>query len=201
MRQVAGIGPTLKGIDVYHGDAVSFFAPNDFVFLKATQGGSTIDSKFQSRWADLFNDKIVRGAYHFFDSSADGVTQAKHFLATIGTLLPTDLPPTLDLEQEYKGDPAGTRAQAIAFLEYVKKETGRTCLIYGSPYFLEQSVVVDSRFAQYPLWIADYGDKPPRVPNVWGKWTFWQYTDHGVDQNFFNGDRVALDAFIKASQS
>jgi GH25 family lysozyme M1 (1,4-beta-N-acetylmuramidase) len=47
--------------------------------------------------------------------------------------------------------------------------------------------------SKIPLWIADYASSIGPLPNGWNSYTFWQFAESGSgNQNYFNGDRVAL---------
>ena len=48
--------------------------------------------------------------------------------------------------------------------------------------------------ATNPLWIARYNTTPGTLPAGWAYYTFWQYTDSPVDQDYFNGDLTRLQA-------
>jgi lysozyme len=197
MIQVAAKGPVIQGADFYHGDAVQNFTPNAFVFLKADQGVSMTDPKFTARWADLLNDGIPRGAYHFYDPDADPVAQAQHFRNVVGNLLASDLPPVLDIETMGNSSGQAVGLAVVAYIAAITSLFKRTPIIYGSPYFLESLGFAPG--ITNPLWVADYGSNPPRVPSPWTDWAFWQYTEDGVDKNYFNGSAEDLQAFIRNS--
>jgi lysozyme len=149
---------------------------------------------------------VYRGAYHFFSADADPGAQARHFLNGIGTLQPTDLPPTLDLEWDFRRrsgawslDPNGekhdfwsdlTPRQIIdrvtIWLDQVERASGRIPVIYTNHVWWMARVGDESMFARlrrYPIWIADYsargrGQENPRVPNS-HPWAIWQFTEKG----------------------
>lgn len=90
------------GIDLSHHqtkiewDALANEAP-DFVFIKATEGTSHSDTKFEENWERLHKLNVRRGAYHFFSFKSDGATQAQNFINNV-KLESGDLPPVLDAE-------------------------------------------------------------------------------------------------------
>ena len=43
---------------------------------------------------------IAKGAYHFYTTSSNGITQAQHYFNTVKEISKGDLPPVLDLEQD-----------------------------------------------------------------------------------------------------
>jgi GH25 family lysozyme M1 (1,4-beta-N-acetylmuramidase) len=158
----------------------------------------------------------------------DARVQAQKVIWRIGALggfNDLDLPYALDLENNcVKVSSSGscgkyaTRAQATlwskTFLAMLKEKTGRTPLIYSSPYFLENALNRDKELSQYPLWIAQYAINPaaPEArPNVkpggcyvhsWttaqcsANWTMWQYSSCGIAPKYgVPGNRLDLNVF------
>ncbi len=97
---------TIEGTDDYDGDGPIQWdkvkaSGRYFAFVKATQGDYDTQSTFVTNWKGLRAAGMVRSAYHFFDPTIDGVTQANWFLAELakaGGMDDLDLPPTLDAE-------------------------------------------------------------------------------------------------------
>lgn len=209
-------GGTLKGIDVSNNvGAVDWTQVKAdgyaFAFVKATDGVSYPPSVayFLENWPKMKAAGIVRGAYHFYESGDDPVAQADYFadtLAKAGGLGCGDLPPVLDFERATSG------ANVLKFLKQLKSRTGRTPMIYVNESFASQ-YLSDPEFAEYPLWLAEYGVSTPKVPATWtnaGKsWTFWQYSESGkvsgvagageTDLDKFNGGSRALKQFISST--
>src|SRR5579862_5576626 len=118
-----------------------------FVFTKATQGDYFTATPFSANWTGIKAAGMLRGAYHFFDATIDGVKQANHYLSVLnaaGGLAAGDLPPMLDIECptssvqsqasancEYTGnsgwaDSATIAQRAFDWLNTVEAATGRT---------------------------------------------------------------------------
>src|SRR5437899_595123 len=92
-----------KGVDVSGGNGVIDWAMAHsdgvaFAYMKAAQGTGFTDARFAANWAGARAAGVRRGAYHFFDPTVDGITQARHYLTVLGALQPDDLPPALDVE-------------------------------------------------------------------------------------------------------
>jgi GH25 family lysozyme M1 (1,4-beta-N-acetylmuramidase) len=208
MKQLCAPGPTIKFIDIYHGDyiedtneviAAGFIA----CYLKAWENSE--DSSFASRWTAI-KGKMYRGAYDFFHPEHDAIKQAKAFCALLGDLDDQDLPPMLDWETSGGTSSQGDREAGYAWLQTVEKLTGRIPIIYGSPAFL-QALRLDVRFKRYGLYVANYGVKCPQVPPPWDMWTAWQYGETGkvpgmrgnCDVDVFSGDVPALEAYIQST--
>jgi lysozyme len=169
------------------------------VIHKATQGTGYTDPKYKERRAAALDVGLLWGAYHFADAS-NGIEQAKHFLSVVQPE-PHDLL-VLDMEQNYACQPASmSLADAEAFVQYVKQQTGRFPGLYSGSYI--KQLLGEKKnpvLANCWLWLAEYGSTA-RVPANWPYWTMWQYTagkngpePHSVngvgpcDRDKFNGD-------------
>jgi lysozyme len=190
-------GMTVLGIDVSHhqgsvgwrGVAGSGAA---FAFVQATDGATFVDPEFSSSWPAMKRAGLLRGAYHFFQPTADLAAQQALFLQTV-QLEPGDLPPVLDIEVAHGASAGALLAGMKQWLEAVEQATGRTPIIYTSPGFWKQQLGDSPDFARYPLWIANYGVDQPDVPAAWSTWTFWQFSEKGTMEGV--GGPVDLDTF------
>ena len=208
MKTTCALGSTVKGLDIFHGDNISniqetISAGFEFAFLKSSEGTTVKDPMFESRWAAMKNDKIIRGAYHFFHPLQPPIAQAIFFSSIVGTLESGDLPCAMDWEVTDGEVSALDQASGLSFLKEVEDRTGKTPIIYGSPYFL-QALSLNANFLKYPLWVAHYGVPCPLVPSPWTNWTFWQNSESGAipgigsgDTDFFNGSLSDLMSFVK----
>lgn len=69
-----------------------------FAIMKATEGLTYVDTQSKANWAGMASAGIsVRGAYHFGHPKDSAVTQAHHFVTTVGTLKKGDFV-VLDIE-------------------------------------------------------------------------------------------------------
>src|SRR2546430_5835665 len=90
---------TVEGVDVYQGDSPLVWTTvqssgRAFAFSKASQGDYNKQSNFAGNWSTLKSIGMLRGAYHYFDATVDGVAQAQWFLQQLnaaGGLQPGDL--------------------------------------------------------------------------------------------------------------
>lgn len=192
----------IKGIDVshYQGD-IDWTQVNkskvEFVFIKATQGEHTVDSRFKANWNDS-KPNLLRGVYHYLDPSIDATKQAQHFLA-ITQLDFGDFPPVVDIEAFEKQSSKDVVKSLKDYIGVIYAASTCTPIIYSSPGFLNS--LKDEDFGKHILWLADYNPKP-KVPNGWKAWTFWQFESNGkiqgiqkdVDISYFAHDRAALEA-------
>ena len=75
-----------QGVDISeHQGAIDAGALTDagisFVYAKATEGSSHIDSQFQATCDAVTGGRIPLGAYHFFSFDSPGAQQAANFIA------------------------------------------------------------------------------------------------------------------------
>lgn len=205
-------GTLLPGIDTSSAQGkISWSEVKDagvaWAMMKATQGTYDSDSQFAASWAGAADAGVVRGAYHFFDPTIDGVAQANYFLAAMGPLAAEDLSPVLDVEcpAGYLADggpedclgfsggtgfepAAGFRTNLLNWLGTVEAATGRKPIIYTYVSFFAGTgedgtgTNVDTTgLDAYPLWIANYtGTSCFSVPSPWTQAAAWQYDDNGT---------------------
>jgi lysozyme len=188
------------------------------------------DAKYSGRQRAALEAGLLWGAYHFGDAT-NPVRQADHFLDAVRSALPSRLADPgaprsgvlLVLDFEKNGHyPGGSMsvAQAVAFVEHIKKRTGKYPGLYCSEYRLRQMLYGRGASASHRriltncwLWIANYHAEP-RNTAPWDAWHMWQYTGDGkcdlrprsmypksvanvrkAERNIFRGDNVTLQAF------
>ncbi|MES2881217.1 MAG: glycoside hydrolase family 25 protein [Bacteroidota bacterium] len=202
-------GYQIHGIDVSkYQDRISWEAVQQmqvqdvrlhFAFMKATEGISNSDSYFKRNWKKSKDAGMVRGAYHFFIASKDGRTQAQNFIKKV-ELQTGDLPPVLDVEQNFGTSATQLRKEIKEWLEVAEQHYGVRPIIYTYVVFYEK--YLQGYFDDYPLWVAHY--LQPNQPRIQRSWSFWQHSEKGkvngiranVDFNVFNGDSLAFSSLL-----
>ncbi len=178
----------IKGIDVSnHQDRVDWSRVKadgiSFAYVKASEGTTFADPKYQAHVTGATAAGIATGAYHFArpdtntaDVRKDARAEADWFLS----LAPPergDLLPALDLETA--GLPAAQMVEwTRAWLDRVRARIGARPLLYTYPAFWS-SLGATTAFRNYPLWIANYGVSEPQLPAGWRRYAIWQYTASG----------------------
>jgi len=168
----------------------------NFVFIKATEGVSSIDPMFKRNWKGAANSGITRGAYHFFYPSLSGKAQAEHFISMVD-LESGDLRPVLDVEKLYGASATVMRQRVADWLNAVESKYKVKPIIYTNVNFYTNYLL--GRFDDYPLWVAHYFE--PYNPKITRNWNFWQHSEKGkvkgirghVDFNVFNGDSAEFN--------
>jgi lysozyme len=178
-----------------------------FAFIKATDGVSTTDSKWQGNADRATAAGLAIGSYHVLEPGTDPTAQAQHYTSVardVGTLRPV-----LDFELAKGLSAASALARAAAFLDAVEQAWGTPGIVYAGPAFIAQLAQMAGQagqaslqaLSQRPLWVAHYGVPAPKVPSPWTDWAVWQFAGDGgyrmpngivVDVDWIRGDLSAL---------
>lgn len=162
-----------------------------FAFIKASEGVTLRDPRFQRNWQGARAAGIYRGAYHYFQPGYDGARQANLFTRLV-PLHSGDLPPVLDVEHPEFHDVANMRRGVATWLRLVERHYGVRPILYSNYSFYKRYLA--GHFDKYPLWLAHYEVDQPRLPRE--KWIIWQHSDEAyvpgirgtVDFNVFQGN-------------
>lgn len=196
------IEQTASGLDVSHfqGDVnweevkASDFK---FAYTKATQGTGFVDPKFATNETGSAKVGLHHGAYHFYLAGEDPLKQAQLFIKVCKEIDNGTLPPMLDLEQGSMQKAVNAKQfqqDVFTWLKEVETALNVKPIIYTNTPFGNQ-YLNNPDFANYYLWIAEYGVKTPKVPNAWKDkgWLIWQRTDRAKVEGTvttFDGDTV-----------
>lgn len=203
----------IRGVDVsyYQGEIdwqVLAGEEVEFAFIKATEGSSHTDVKFEENWEASGKTDLKRGAYHFFSFESSGEAQGKHFISVV----PREtgmLAPVVDIE--FYGDRfydrpnvEETRKELQSLLDTLEAYYGVKPIIYATE--SSYSAYVRGAFDDYPLWIRNVYFSPNM--GMPGKWTFWQYDsearlagysgeEENIDLNVFCGSLEEWGEFLE----
>ncbi len=169
--------------------------PVHFVFIRATAGKDRVDGQFKKNWEGAKENKIMRGAYHYYRPNENSIEQANLFIKTV-KLQKGDLPPVLDIEKLPKNQPLDSLKKGLKrWLTKVEKHYQVRPIIYtGESYYDD---FLKEEFSEYLFWIANYNFYREKIED---DWLFWQFTEkaslpgikHRVDVNIYNGDLQQL---------
>lgn len=190
----------VRGVDVsaYQGDidwSVLSEQNISFAFIKATEGSSFVDKKFEYNFTQAQKENISVGAYHFFSFDSKGKTQAENFIKTV---IPFEsmLPPVIDFEfygDKEKNPPLkeDVTVELNDMIAELEAHYGLSPIIYAT----EKSyrLYLENEYEEYDIWIRDVVSKP-ELPD--GKeWTFWQFTDREKLEGY-NGVEKFIDVNV-----
>jgi len=169
--------------------------PVQFVFIRATAGNDRVDRQFKRNWDGAKENKIMRGAYHYYRPNENSIEQANLFIKTV-KLKKGDLPPVLDIEKLPKNQSLDSLKKGLKrWLTKVEAHYQVRPIIYsGERYY---SDFLKEEFGEYLFWIANYNFYREKIED---DWLFWQFTEKAslpgikrrVDVNIYNGDLEQL---------
>ena len=142
----------------------------DFIFLKATEHTSYVDSTFKARWAASKAAGLPRGAYHFARPGRSGAAaQADHFIRTLKAAgWGTRDAWTLDMEDAGGVGASGLVAWSEVFCDRVTAALGGPGLFYSYLPFIRSTMGNPGRVPGGCLaWVARYRtDDPYAAPHA-----------------------------------
>jgi lysozyme len=169
--------------------------PIHFVFIRATVGKDRVDRRFERNWLGAKENKMIRGAYHYYRPNENSVAQAKLFIKTV-VLHKGDLPPVLDIEKLPRNQSIDSLKVGLKrWLRLVESHYKVKPIIYtGEKYYDD---FLKEEFSEYLFWIANYNFYREKMES---DWLFWQFTEKAsvpgiktnVDVTVYNGDREQL---------
>ena len=105
----------------------------DFAYIKASEGGDLVDTRFAENWKGANAAGLQRGAYHYFTLCRPGRDQGENFLRTV-PYDPHALPPAVDLEIagncSQRPSAAAVARELRDFVNTVEAGTGRKLVLY-----------------------------------------------------------------------
>ncbi|MCL2859370.1 MAG: DUF4163 domain-containing protein [Oscillospiraceae bacterium] len=207
----------MRGVDVssYQGDidwSILSKQNISFAYIKATEGSSLVDDKFQFNWDEANKTDLKVGAYHYFSYDSDGMSQAENFIKTV-PIISDSLPPVIDVElygDKVKNvpDKAKTQEQLSILLDELQNYYGKNPIIYATD--KTYNLYIKGSFDDYNIWIRNVFCKPNL--SDYKSWTLWQYTDKAklngydgkekfIDMNVFNGTLEEFDKFVQGDMN
>lgn len=169
--------------------------PLDYVFIRATVGKDRKDRQFKRNWLGAKENKMIRGAYHYYRPNENSLEQANLFIQTV-KLQKGDLPPILDIEKLPKNQSLDSLKVGLKrWLRTVESHYKVKPIIYtGEKYYND---FLKEEFSDYLFWIANYNFYREKID---ADWLFWQFTEKAtvpgikgnVDINIYNGDLQQL---------
>ncbi|MFV8366647.1 glycoside hydrolase family 25 protein [Flavobacterium sp. XS1P27] len=169
--------------------------PLHFVFIRATVGKDRKDRQFNKNWLGAKENKMIRGAYHYYRPNENSIEQAELFIKTV-TLQKGDLPPVLDIEKLPKNQSIENLKLGLKrWLTAIESHYGVKPIIYTGERYYDD--FLKEEFSDYLFWIANYNFYREEIAE---DWLFWQFTEKAsvpgikgnVDVNIYNGDLQQL---------
>lgn len=171
-------------------------------FLIAKIGGTKwnhfVDTSFPRYWPLLQQAGMIRGGYYWFNANDTVDQQIDQTVNAVERLLPGDLAPSMDLEDEadskhanqwpldsryaYRSTNAGMtnlKRDVRKWLDTVETRLGRTPIIYTGATWRDDLQWTD--FTDHPLWTPHRNRVAPtnKILRAWDDYAIWQYAADG----------------------
>lgn len=187
----------VHGIDLSHYQGNVFWetvgdnSKMAYVYLKATEGGTNVDSKYKQNIDLAHRYGLKVGSYHFYRARIPQQTQLENFKAQCRPG-DQDLLPMIDVETKSGLETEEFCDSLFKFLHLVEKAYRQKPLIYTGANFYDHYLL--GKLDNYKLMIAQYTKREPVLKD--GRdFEMWQYTGKGklngingyVDKSRFMG--------------
>lgn len=187
----------IHGIDISHYQGEVFWEAvgNDskmaYVYIKATEGGTRIDARYEQNIVMARRYGLKVGSYHFYRPLVPQETQLDNFVIQCRPS-EQDLIPMIDVETTGGLPAAEFRDSLFKFLEMVEHVYRQRPLIYSGANFYDRYLA--GRLDRYLIMIAQYTTREPVLSDE-RDITMWQYSAKGsiggikgyVDKSRFMG--------------
>ena len=167
-----------KGIDVSHHQGDINWnkvakEPIGFVYIKATEGETYVDSKFKKNIVGAKKVGLPVGVYHYFRMTSRAHKQFKNFYNTVKKYK-IDLIPMVDVETSDDKSTKVLQDSLDVFISLVKAKFGVSPMIYGTQ--RSYNTYCAPKYNNYHIYIGRYGKNEPQIIGK-GTYTIWQYTE------------------------
>lgn len=148
------------GVDLSHHNTVSDWnkVKVDFMYLKATEGASYKDPKFNYYVKNAKKYGIAVGAYHFFRTDVTAESQFENFKEEVPRGK-TNLIPAIDIERMTKGHKLSKiklRKEVRTFVDLCYSYYDKKPLIYSGQGFYK--IYLKGYFDDCPFWCGNVGE-------------------------------------------
>ena len=196
-----------RGIDVseWQGD-IDFEEVKDagieVVYIRAGQGFSYRDSKFERNYEEAKKYGLKVGVYHYMTARTkeEAREQAKFFVSLISGK-EIDCKLAMDFESFGNLNNSEINEIAIEYIKEVERLSKKEVVVYSNTY--DAKYVFSRNVAEYPLWVAQYGLSEPQDNGKWNNWVGFQYSSsgrvRGIDGNV-DLDRYTKDILLNSNE-
>lgn len=164
-----------------------------FVYIKATEGRTYKDPKYDRNIREARRHGLKVGSYCYFRTTSSAHDQFNKFKNT-ARREEQDLIPLVDVEERKNWSRSQFQDSLRVFINLVRAHYGKAPMIYSVNSFYNRNCAPE--FNNYHLMIGRYNNDINRPPSIKGRgtYTIWQYSESGrirgierpVDLNRFN---------------
>ena len=196
-----------RGIDVseWQGD-IDFRkvkeAGIEVVYIRAGQGFSYEDAKFERNYEEAKKNGLKVGAYHYVTArnTDEAKLQAQFFVSLISKKQ-IDCRLAMDFESFGNLSREEINKIALEFIKEVERLSKKEVVVYSNTY--DATNIFNKEVAEYPLWVAQYGVSSPQDNGNWNNWIGFQYSStgrvNGIEGNV-DLDRFTEDILLSAAE-
>lgn len=196
-----------RGIDVseWQGD-IDFRkvkeAGIEVVYIRAGQGFSYEDAKFERNYEEAKKNGLKVGAYHYVTArnTEEAKLQAQFFVSLISKKQ-IDCRLAMDFESFGNLSKEEINKIALEFIKEVERLSKKEVVVYSNTY--DATNISNKEVAEYPLWVAQYGVSSPQDNGNWNNWIGFQYSStgrvNGIEGNV-DLDRFTEDILLSAAE-
>ena len=196
-----------RGIDVseWQGD-IDFRkvkeAGIEVVYIRAGQGFSYEDAKFERNYEEAKKNGLKVGAYHYVTArnTDEAKLQAQFFVSLISKKQ-IDCRLAMDFESFGNLSREEINKIALEFIKEVERLSKKEVVVYSNTY--DATNIFNKEVAEYPLWVAQYGVSSPQDNGNWNNWIGFQYSSTGRVsgiQGNVDLDRFTEDILLSAAE-
>jgi len=200
--------PNYDGIDVskYQGDidweAISKNKHIKFAYIKATEGATYVDPRFEENIAEARKHGVKVGCYHFLRTSSSIADQFENMKKYVRRE-EQNLVPMIDVESMGKWNQQQLVDSLHEFAVMIYEHYKVAPIIYTYVNFYNRNL--SGKFTNYPLFIARYTETEPEMSDG-TKYVIWQFSERGridgikgnVDLSRFGNGYSVHDISIKS---
>ncbi len=171
----------VHGIDLSHYQGNVFWetvgenSKMAYVYLKATEGGNNVDSKYAQNIDLAHRYGLKVGSYHFYRPKVEQEKQLGNFMAQCRPG-DQDLIPMIDIETKSGLGTDEFCDSLFKFIHLVEKAYKQKPLLYTFTNFYNNNL--SGRLGGYKLMIAQYTRREPVLDDGF-EFIMWQYTSKG----------------------
>lgn len=140
-----------------------------FVYIKATEGATFVDKRYNENIQGARNAHFLVGSYHYLRNTSSIIDQFNNFINT-AKLENQDLIPVVDVEEKVDKD------SISYFCNLLEKHYGKKPMIYGTNSSYNKYCA--PRLNNYYLMLGRYGNIPPVIKGK-GHYNIWQFSESG----------------------
>ncbi|MBB3386856.1 MULTISPECIES: GH25 family lysozyme [unclassified Rhizobium] len=192
----------------------------NWVYIRATDFGGSIDSNFLANWSDSAKAGMPRGAYHTFDpcmAPSDQLKTIEEEVPVMKDALPIAIDVAYHSNRDFTenittcpnlGDEAGIKKSILELANQLRGYYGKLPIIVGDSWAF--SNLIDDDFRSFPIWMHEIDNGHPSVRLAGSNpWTLWLTSNASVlpgtqghfDESVFFGTPAQFAGFQKGSEN